>query len=131
MNCLDELDKLNLPVEDYAICGSGPLAVRGLRENKDIDIVVRRRLWDELKQKHEIHKGKEGVKIRIGVIDIWPQIYGLDVYTVINHADIISGNRFITLEDTIAWKKKQGRAKDLDDIRLIQEYLKTRQTLEE
>lgn len=32
--------KLNLPLGKYAIFGSGPMAIRGLRKSADIDLVV-------------------------------------------------------------------------------------------
>jgi len=37
---LEELKKLNFPPGQYAIYGSGPLAVRGLRKNGDIDRAI-------------------------------------------------------------------------------------------
>jgi len=44
MKYLDELKSLNLPKDKFAIFGSGPLAIRNMRENKDIDIIVNREL---------------------------------------------------------------------------------------
>ena len=40
MNYLDELKQFNLTEGKYVIFGSGPLAIRGLWENHDIDILV-------------------------------------------------------------------------------------------
>ena len=45
---LEELKCLNLPSGEYAIIGSGPMAIRGLREANDIDVVVKKTLWLEL-----------------------------------------------------------------------------------
>ena len=50
---LAELKALNLPLGHYAIFGSGPLAVRGIREAADLDIIVSESLWKELLPKHE------------------------------------------------------------------------------
>jgi hypothetical protein len=42
---LNELRKLNLPRDGFVICGSGPLAVRGIRDSHDVDLVVKKKLW--------------------------------------------------------------------------------------
>lgn len=49
---------------------------------------------------------------------------GFNVKEVVENADIIDGIRFVNLETTIKWKRRMGREKDLEDIRLIEEYLK-------
>ncbi len=51
---LDELEKLNLPKGKFSIFGSGPLAIRGLRENKDLDILVTHNLWYKLAKKYPV-----------------------------------------------------------------------------
>lgn len=45
MNFLDELQSLKLSTEKFAIFGSGPIAVRGIRESEDLDIIVKQDLW--------------------------------------------------------------------------------------
>ncbi|MBU4381382.1 hypothetical protein L6255_02740 [Candidatus Parcubacteria bacterium] len=47
---LEELDKLNLPKDQYAITSSGSLAIRGIREANDLDIIVTPKVWKELLQ---------------------------------------------------------------------------------
>jgi len=34
---VDEVRKMDLPLGKYAISGSGPVAIRGLREGRDLD----------------------------------------------------------------------------------------------
>jgi len=51
---LDELKQLNLPLDTYAIFGSGPLSVRGIRENHDLDILVTHSTWNILASKNII-----------------------------------------------------------------------------
>jgi len=48
MRYLDELRDLNLPKEEFVIFGTGPMAIRGLKENNDLDIVVCENLWNKL-----------------------------------------------------------------------------------
>ena len=54
MKYLDELLELELPSAEYAIFGSGPMAIRNLRENNDLDILVKEELWLKLCQKPPI-----------------------------------------------------------------------------
>ena len=49
MKYLDELAKLGLPKYQFAIFGSGPMGIRGLRECDDLDIIVKPDLWNKLK----------------------------------------------------------------------------------
>ncbi|MBI1999232.1 MAG: hypothetical protein HYS74_01080 [Parcubacteria group bacterium] len=52
MKYLDELKKLRLHCGEYAVFGSGPLAIRGLVENTDIDLVVSGDLWGKLNKEY-------------------------------------------------------------------------------
>jgi len=56
---LAELDKLNLPDDQYAITSSGPLAIRGIREANDLDIIVTPKVWTELSKKYTNKKATE------------------------------------------------------------------------
>ncbi len=116
-----ELKKLNLPNNEYAVFGSGPLAIRGIRESKDIDIIVKLKLWNMLAKKYPI-KNK---KISIGSIDITYEKlspWSGNINNLIDNAEVIDGIRFLTLSDTIKWKKAYGREKDKRDIQLIEKY---------
>ena len=52
MDHLNELKTLDFPQDKFAIFGSGPMAIRGIRESHDIDIIVKYDLWDELEHKY-------------------------------------------------------------------------------
>jgi len=41
MKYLNELKELNLPKESFAVFGSGPMAVRDMREINDLDLIVK------------------------------------------------------------------------------------------
>ena len=48
----DQLRQLGLPPKDYAIFGSGPLAVRHIIPScDDLDILCRREVWDIVSQR--------------------------------------------------------------------------------
>lgn len=118
----DELVKLSLPREMYAIFSSACLALRGIRENNDIDIIVRPGLWNVLDK--EYPKKNDHGMIEVGHLEISGSIRHLDsVDEVIDRAEIIYDYRFARLEDLLAWKRQMGRDKDLHDVKLIEEYL--------
>lgn len=128
-NLIAQLDKLNLPNNQYAITSSGALAVRKIREAHDIDIIVTEKLWNELAKKYSIEKGKDCDNIFIGDIQIMGNFYikpEEDKYPVneqINTADIIAGKRYVNLDIIKFYKQKWGRPKDFQDIKMIDEYL--------
>ena len=48
----DEIRELSLPKGSFAIFGSGPMAIRGLKEPNDIDLIVTKDVYELLKNKH-------------------------------------------------------------------------------
>jgi len=121
MNYINELKDLNLPSGKYAIFGSGPLAVRGLRDNEDIDILVKQDLWKELIKNHECTNGKS---IKIGHVDIfhdWPPFEDSD--SLIEDAEIIEELPFVKLNYVVRWKNTRKTEKDLSDLKLIEKFL--------
>jgi tRNA A-37 threonylcarbamoyl transferase component Bud32 len=122
---LSELKKLNLPVAEYAIFGSGPLTIHGIRDSRDMDIIVKEGLWNKLIKKYPVTETYKKF-IRIGEIEIykdWEPWFN-DVDKLINDADIFDEIRFVKLKDVMKWKKAFGREKDKEDIQLIEKYLK-------
>ena len=121
MKYLKELKELKLPKDKFAVFGSGPLAIRGLRENEDIDIILKKDIYNDLKSKYPSNE-KGGLQIgQIEVYDRWQ--FGEDVNQLIDSADIIEGIRFVKLEHVLEWKKKRMKEKDIKDIKLIEKYL--------
>lgn len=122
---LPELKALHLPIEEYAIFGSGPLAIRGIRDCNDLDVVVSARLWEELYLRY----APAGKKIELGRIELWrdwmPWFSLVEADELMADADIIDGVPFVKLQYVIEFKKKMGREKDKQDLALIDNYLKT------
>lgn len=129
---LEELKKLNLPKEKFAVFGSGPMAIRNLRESRDIDIIVTQEVWNKLAEKYPIsskERAEGGImkKIQVDEIEIygdWPPFESVE--KLIKEADIINGFRFVKLGKVLLWKKYLNREKDRQDILLIEEYLESR-----
>jgi len=125
---LKQLEKLNLPKDKFAIFGSGPLGVRGIREINDLDLVVLPELWQELVKKYPVKKIKIDPKRYKAFLTKNIEVasepdLGFEAREMIESADIINGIRFVNLKMTMEWKKKAGRERDLKDIELIKEYL--------
>ena len=49
MNIIKLVKKLDLPIGQYVVFGSGPLDVHGIRETWDVDICVKPELFEKLK----------------------------------------------------------------------------------
>ena len=130
------LKRMNLPIDQYAIIGSGPLGIRNLREIGDIDIIVTPELWASLAEKYGITDTGSVKKIIFpgGIIEaFWQESFYSDpkdprdpiMAERIAQADIIDGLPFDTLQNVSYYKIKGGRDKDLKDIFLIQRFLRS------
>jgi len=98
---LKELDTFNLNKNDYAIFGSGPLAVRGFIIPSDLDVII----------KPSKYKYNQDPKI-IGNIEFaksWPMI---NIEELINTSEIINGYPYVELKYVIQYKKFFNRYKD-------------------
>jgi len=125
MKYLEELKNLGLPADQFAVFGSGSLAIRGLRENKDIDVIVKEHLWQRLADDFSAINSKEVVVGNISFFNNWLPWFD-DVDALIDGADIIDGLRFVTLENVVSWKTDLAREKDLSDVALIKKYLNSK-----
>ncbi len=120
-----KLKSLNLPSSEYAVFGSGPMAIRDLKEPGDLDVIVKQELWKHLESKYGITKEPNYLCVRIGEIDFfesWSPPY--DIEKLINEADVIDGLRYVKLKTVYEWKKIRNKDKDKKDIEIIENYLK-------
>ncbi len=131
---LEELDSLSLPVNEYIIAGSGPMGIRGIRDIKDLDLVVSDELWKRLAGKYETVDGDLGTKKIIisdmievlGTLSLTYDESGLTpkVDELIEEAEFIEGHPYMSLSHTVFFKCKRRRKKDLDDVSLIYDWLR-------
>lgn len=123
MKYLDELTNLNLPKDQYAIFGSGPLGIRNLREVSDLDIIVKDNLWNKLIKEYSFNEDKGSIEIGgIEIFNNWLPWFN-DVNKLIDSAEIIEGFPFVSLDNVMEWKSKLGREKDFKDLSLIKNYI--------
>jgi hypothetical protein len=120
MRYLDELRSLDFPLDEYAIFGSGPLAIRGIMANKKIDIVVSNEIWNRFSKENT---GTN--KVRRGHIEIckdWKP-YFPDSSVLIGDSELIADFRYVKLPYVLEWKEQSKVKKDREDVLLIKKYL--------
>ncbi|NGX60468.1 MAG: hypothetical protein KR126chlam3_01642, partial [Chlamydiae bacterium] len=80
-------------------------------------------VWQELIKRYSPYDEKH---IRIGQMEIWGDFINLTkrLEEVIALSDWIEGYPFVTLEDTLSWKRFLNREKDQKDIALIESYVR-------
>ena len=121
--------ELKLPMGKYVLFGSAPLGIRGLKDCHDIDIVVTEDLWNEYKNKGWKIKimPHGGQYLKNNEIELWKDWKPgqWDIERLIKEAEIISELPFVKLEYIIEWKKLNGREKDLKDIEVAEQFLRT------
>lgn len=124
-----QFQELNLSSDDYAICGSGPMWVRGIRDSHDLDVVARGSAWETAKLLGRLEWMEDGVQ-RVSLAEGGVEIFngwGFGRWSadeLIDTADLIEGIRFINLQIVLEYKRQLAREKDLADIKLIEHWLK-------
>ena len=123
--------RLGLSLGEYAIFGSGPMAVRGLRDPKDVDVIVTPEAWARLVALYpdRVEPHEHGLsRIQIGNVEIldgwYPEVDSVDA--LVRHADVVLGVPFVQLDGVRRWKEAYDREKDRPDIELIDAYFKRR-----
>ena len=127
---LEKLKELNLPKGKFAIFGSGPMWLAGLKEPGDLDVIVTEDVFNDFKQRPEFKLGtkksnyeyleKEGIEFYRS----WYPGEEWDIEKLINEAEIINDLPFVKLEKVLKWKKLTMREKDIKDIELIENFIK-------
>ena len=126
-NFLDELKELNLPKGKYAIFGSGPIAIRGLRDAHDLDVIVKNSVYQDLCNRYSKNVVLSPVNCiqlnNLEITNIWLNSRE-KINEMIDTAETIQGFPFVRLKYLLKYKKQMGRKKDLEDIKLVKKYLK-------
>lgn len=134
MNIIEDVKKLNLPLGEYVVIGSGILDVLGLRVAHDIDISVVPELYEQLMAsktwEEEVHYGK--IFLKKDNIEVNPELswqgYATTTQEAISSATVIDGIPFMNLQELRKFKKALGREKDIADIALIDAYMAEKQS---
>ena len=127
------LRSLQLPIEHYAVIGSGPLGIRNLKVIGDIDIIVTPKLWSFLAEKYGIteENGVRKIVLPGGVVEAFGEDSFFTVPTdpraptmasSIKNAEIIDGLPFDSLDNVLYYKRREAREKDIKDILIIEQW---------
>lgn len=125
------LEKYNLPKEEFVIVATGSLVLNGIKETaNDIDIVVTERLENYLLDNYqnvEIEWYDESSKKNVYIIDnVLNFSSNLSHVLEYKEYDIVDEYQIQSLDSIVKLKQRLGREKDLEDIKLIQNYLKVK-----
>lgn len=127
---INELDKLGFPVDQFVVVSSGALAVRGIREARDLDILVSASLWSDLEKRYPVMEEVGMKKIEFGdfieILGGGSFFHDESIATydqIFDTADVLDGRRFINLKLLRKFKVKMGREKDKKDVELIDKFL--------
>jgi len=131
MNIYQKVKKLNLPKGKYAVCFGSALEGYGIRKSNDVDIVVTKDVYLNLKK-----KGWKETIFPNGLTCLIKEQYEVTINLnygkyhaffrhLIKSANIIKGVPFVNLKEIIKFKKEMNRDKDKKDIKLIENYLRS------
>jgi len=119
----ERLRVLDLPVLDYAVFGSGPLAIRGLiDEVGDLDVITRGAAWDAVKDLGSVVMYGDDVTVDLenGLTFGRSWDFGaFDIDQLISDAEMIAGLPFVRLGAVHEYKLLANRPKDLHHIDLV------------
>lgn len=129
---IQKVKAINFPLGQYAVFGSGPMVLHGLRNSQDVDLIVTSDFYTQLKldPKYEIKHWADGAEYladgNFEITNTWDyETYKPNIEKLIEEAEIVDGVPFVQLSQVMLWKRAFGRDKDFKDIELIEEYLKT------
>lgn len=130
---LEKLKALDLPANDFAIFGSGPMYPIGIKElGHDIDLIARGEAWQKATILNKPVQTQTWECLAVSLFDDQIEIFNgwgpgkWNIDELIDSADIFDGIRYVNLDNLIKWKKEMGRPKDLEHLKLIEEYLKNK-----
>lgn len=134
MNFFKEVEKLDLPEDEFVVLGSGILAALGIREIKDIDLLIKSEFFEKLKNEgwsYEVIEigGQPRDMVSKGNTqafkDFWWEGKILPFEDGMARCEKINGINFVSLRTLLEYKKDMKREKDIRDVILIEGYLKT------
>ncbi len=134
MDIIQEIQNLNFSADQYIVVGSGPMAVRDLKDSHDIDIVVTPELFEQCKeggweQMPWTYSGKEGqIYLKKGIVELYLDVNAGEFHPTFqelqSRADVMQDIPFASLGDIVQFKRAYNRPKHNEDIQKIEEYLK-------
>jgi hypothetical protein len=131
---ITKVQTLNLPKGSYIVFGSCPMALAGIRESSDIDMLVTEEVFNLLEKAgwQTINKGMNDNPLAFEDFEAhknWNfSSYQPTLDQLLRTATVTENIPFASLAEVKKWKQSSGRPKDLVDIALIDNYLQKAQT---
>jgi len=128
----DKVKALNLPLDQIIVIGSGILDQLGIRPASDIDLAASSDLMKKLSEESGdwLKKFDDNQRFYFvkddGSAEVWDgwefdgQVVSYD--DLLDYAVEYDGVRFVGLEFLYRWKKWRSREKDVQDVKLIDEW---------
>ena len=118
---------IDLPPSEYVVIGSGVLNAVGLRESRDIDLVVSEQAFAELRQRPgwKLTQKHGEPCLEKDDFEVWLD-WGPDMpdfKTMFREALVVRGLHFASFETVMRFKRLHPTDKNLRDIVLIEQYL--------
>lgn len=133
MNHIEKSKELLLSPEEYVLVGGSILDIHGIRESNDIDVVVSQEAFQKLKERgwplDEVFKEKWGrARLKHDVFEVLEDLYFEKIdyhlsFEMLREFSVkIDGVHTQPLSILLLAKLNCGRMKDLNDVKLIEQY---------
>ena len=126
MNVFERCETLDLPPAEFIIEGSGVLDALGIRESRDLDVVVEESVFEGLRRRGFVAKTLGEVPFLAsedGDIEVWLSFDNKSFSELMDGTIQIRGYNFTSLDLLKSWKQSRGLEKDKHDLVLIEKYL--------
>ncbi len=109
MNVFERCEALDLPPEEFIIEGSGVLDALGIRESRDLDVVVEQPTFEELRKRGFNPKIKDGEPyLESGEIEVWLSFDDKTFVELMPESIQVRGYNFTGLDLIKNWKQRRG-----------------------
>lgn len=125
-DAFDSLRRLSLPPGEFAVFGSGPLAVRGVIDRiGDLDVLCRAKAWETVRGIGRIEYLPE-YDVEVVHMDDGQLSFGnkwgigeFDIDELIDTAEMIEDLPFVRLEYVVAYKRLRDSEKDRSHLEAL------------
>ena len=127
----ERVKELGLPLDQMIIIGSGILDQLGIRQSADIDVATNREVLEKIARSggwaEKLDKNQRQYLVKHdGSVEIWDgwEIDGrvVEYDELLDYAVEYDGVKFVSLDFLRRWKNWRGREKDMQDVKLIDEW---------
>lgn len=127
----ERVKELGLPLDQIIIIGSGILDQLGIRRSTDIDVAAGQAVLEEIARSNgwakKLDKNQRRYLVKCdGLVEVWDgwEIDGriIEYDKLLDYAVEYDGVKFVNLDFLRCWKNWRGREKDIQDVKLIDEW---------